>query len=59
MAMNTNDADPPFFAMFGNTATPTWAETSVAYASFYHVLSRGKTVNDAVEAMKAASDNIG
>jgi hypothetical protein len=57
MAMNTKETDPPFFAVIGNAATPSWAETAVAYAAFYHVLSSGKTVNDALEAMKAASDN--
>jgi hypothetical protein len=57
MAMNIEKDDQPFFAIIGNSGTPTWADTAVAYASFYHVISKGRSVNDAVDAMRAASDN--
>lgn len=47
----------PFYAVVGNSGNPTWSETAVAYASFYHFLSKGAMLGDAVEAMKAASGN--
>jgi hypothetical protein len=46
------------YAVVGNSGTPTWSETAVAYATFYHqVLSKGSYLPDAVEAMKVASGN--
>jgi hypothetical protein len=47
----------PFYAVVGNSGEPTWSETAVAYASFYHLLSKGFMLVDAVEAMKIASAN--
>lgn len=54
MAMEL-DGPHPFYAMVGNFGKPTWADTAVAYSSFYHLLSKGKTVPEAVSAMKHAS----
>ena len=47
----------PFFAMVYNEDSPTWADTGVGYASFYHQLRIGRSVVEAVEAMKVASGN--
>ena len=34
---------------------PTWSDTAVAYLAFYHLIAKGKTIEEAVEAMAAAS----
>jgi hypothetical protein len=55
MAMEIQDAPHPYFAMIGNFGTPSWSDTAVSYLAFYHLLAKGHTVLDAVEAMKVAS----
>jgi hypothetical protein len=45
------------YAVVGNSGKPTWSDTAVAYASFYHLLSKGLMLGDAVEGMKIASGN--
>jgi len=45
------------YAVVGNSGKPTWSETAVAYASFYHILSKGSGLVEAVDAMKVASGN--
>ncbi|MCX5829884.1 MAG: hypothetical protein NTV58_18105 [Deltaproteobacteria bacterium] len=54
MAMQTDNSPDPYFAMVGNFGTPTWADTAVAYSAFYHLLSKGHSIPNAVEGMKAA-----
>lgn len=55
MAMVKDDLPHPYFAMVGHCGTPTWSDTAVAYASFYHLLSKGHRVPTAVAAMNQAS----
>jgi hypothetical protein len=55
MAMEINDAPHPYFAMIGNFSTPTWSDTAVSYLSFYHLVVKGRSIREAVEAMKIAS----
>lgn len=57
MAMVLDDPDHPFFAIVGNGGKPTWPETAVAFASFYHLVANGHYVSDAVKAMCVASGN--
>ncbi len=57
MAMVMEDPDHPFYAMVGNGGKPTWSETAVAFASFYHLIASGHYVPDAVAAMCVASGN--
>jgi len=57
MAMHPEDPDLPFHAIVGSTNKPTWAETAVGYATFYHQLCRGEHISDAVTAMQVASGN--
>ena len=57
MGMDKNAIDHPYFALIGCSKKPTWGETAVAYATFYHQLSRGEFINDATEAMRIASGN--
>lgn len=46
------------YAIIGNSDKPTWSDTAVAYASFYHhILSKNAMLQDAVEAMRVASHN--
>lgn len=45
----------PYFAMIGSYENPTWSDTTVAYLAFYHLLSKGRTIPEGVEAMKASS----
>lgn len=55
MAMQDGDGPHPYYSMVGNCGKPTWSDAAVAYSSFYHLLSKGYNVFDAVEGMKAAS----
>ncbi|MBW7933225.1 MAG: hypothetical protein H3C62_06330 [Gemmatimonadaceae bacterium] len=57
MAMYPDDEDFPYFALIGCAASPTWAETSVGFATLYHQVARGEYVEDAVEIMRRASGN--
>jgi hypothetical protein len=57
MAMHLEDAELPYLALIGCSEKPTWGETAVAYATFYHQLSRGEYIYTAVEAMRVASGN--
>jgi len=57
MAMDVVTVGHPFLAMVGNCGSPTWAETSVAFSTFYHLLAKGYYPWEAVEAMKTASGN--
>jgi len=56
MAM-TKTEDLPYYAIVGSHGSPTWSETAVAYASFYHLLGKGEYVKEAVNAMRVASGN--
>jgi len=55
MAMQVDDGPHPYFSMVGNFGKPTWSDTAVAYSAFYHLLSKGYNVFEAVGRMKAAS----
>lgn len=55
MAMQEDEGPHPYFSMVGNYGKPTWSDTAVAYSSFYHLLSKGYNLIDAVAGMKAAS----
>ncbi|MBU3593491.1 hypothetical protein ICN42_05180 [Polynucleobacter sp. 71A-WALBACH] len=57
MVMDKNAIDHPYFALIGCSEKPTWGETAVAYATFYHQLARGEFIHDAAEAMRVASGN--
>lgn len=57
MAMIPGDTSLPFFAIVGTGNKPTWAETAVGYATFYHQLCRGEHISVAVKAMQVASGN--
>lgn len=47
--------EPPFYALVGNTRNTMWADSAVAYITFYHLLFKGLPVNSCVERMKLAS----
>lgn len=55
MAMHPDDPHLPFFALVGNSQKPTWADTAIAFATFYHLIEKGYSFREAVEAMKKAS----
>ena len=55
MAMAEEEGRPPFYAIVGNTSTPLWSDTAIAYAAFYHLISKGCILINAVNAMKEAS----
>lgn len=57
MAMHIHEPSPPYFALVGCSAKPTWGETAVAYATLYHQLWRGEHIAVAVQAMCTASGN--
>lgn len=56
MAMQQQeDVKHPYFAMVGNYGQPTWSDTAVSYLAFYHLLAKGRTIPEGVQAMNAAS----
>lgn len=57
MAMFTEDQGYPFYAIVANSEDPLWADTAVAYSTFYHLLGKGEYILDAVQAMRVASGN--
>lgn len=57
MAMYPNETELPYLALVGNAQSPTWADTAVAYATFYHRIARGDNIVAAVSAMRSASGN--
>lgn len=59
MAMFTDNQAMPFFALVGCSGKPTWSDTAVAYATFYHLLAKGHNVDQSVAAMRTASGNEG
>lgn len=57
MAMTAGDI--PFLGIIGHPGRPTWSDTAIAFASFYHLLAKGSYVQDAVNAMRIASGDQG
>jgi hypothetical protein len=57
MAMREAEGDEPFYAIVGNGSKPTWPETAVGFATFYHLMACGYYIVEAVEAMRTASGN--
>ena len=57
MAMFIEDESYPFYAIVANSEKPLWSDTAVAYSTFYHLLSKGEFITDAVDAMRIASGN--
>ena len=45
----------PFDIVVGSTGKPTWADTTVAFSSFYHLLAKGCEIDIALSGMRAAS----
>ena len=57
MAMKKGEL--PFFGVIGNVGDPTWSDTAIAYLTFYHLLSNGYPVVEAVKSMCSASGDDG
>jgi len=57
MAMTLEDNYHPFFAIVANAEKPQWSDTAVAYSAFYHLITKGHYLQDAVKGMQAASGN--
>lgn len=57
MAMFIEDEGYPFYAIVANSEKPLWSDTAVAYSTFYHLISKGEFIVDAVNAMQIASGN--
>ena len=47
----------PWKVIVGNTGEPTWNDTIIAFSAFYHLLAKGKTIQEAVQGMCTASGN--
>lgn len=47
----------PLFGVVGTLETVDWSDNVLGFASFYHLLTKGKSIRHAVEGMKAASGN--
>jgi len=59
MAMLFEPGDQPFWGIVGHKGKPGWADTAVAYATFYHLLIKGSSIADAVKAMGVAAGDAG
>jgi hypothetical protein len=59
MAMHLGNEPHPYFALIANYGKPLWSDTAVAYAALYHLISKGHSFPDAVNAMKLASGDQG
>ena len=55
MAMRDGDGPHPFLGMVGSPHSPMWSDTAIAYLTLYHLLAKGKTIPEAVSAMKVVS----
>jgi hypothetical protein len=55
MAMIPAGRELPFFAIVGHPGSPTWSDTAVAFASFYHLVAKGEPVTAAADAMAVAA----
>jgi hypothetical protein len=55
MAMAIDDEPHPYVALFANLDSPSWSDTAVAYATLYHLIAKGTTFVEAIQAMKQAS----
>ncbi len=49
------DGEPHFWALVGNSGSPTWVDAAVAYITFYHLLFKSLPIETCVESMKVAS----
>jgi hypothetical protein len=47
--------DIPPFGVVGTSKVVDWSDNVIGYATFYHLLRKGKTIRQAIEGMKAAS----
>lgn len=47
----------PFYAIVGNSGKPYWSETVVGFTTIYHLLGKGKTIEEAIDAARIASGN--
>lgn len=60
MAMTQDEKEAyPFFGVVGHSKTPTWSDTAVGFASFYHLIKKGYYLTDAVKGMCEASGDDG
>lgn len=57
--MAMKEGELPFFGAIGNIGDPTWSDTAIAYLTFYHLLSKGYPVVEAVKSMRSASGDDG
>lgn len=48
-----------FSELISHEGKPKWSDTVIAYATFYHLLSKGKTIGECVNAMQIASGDNG
>lgn len=55
--MSMFKGDHPFGAVIGSSGSPTWSETNIAYATFYHLFNKGVSISEAINGMKTASGN--
>jgi len=49
----------PFLALIGSQGEPTWPETAIGFAAFYHNLAESGDLDESIDAMRAASRHCG
>lgn len=55
--MMLGESDSPFYALVSNFGGPTWKECGEAFRAFYENFLDGRSLEDSVAAMRAASGN--
>ena len=53
--MAMTEGEIPFLGLISHKGKPTWSDTSIGFATFYHLLAKGYSIPDAVIAMRKAS----
>jgi hypothetical protein len=48
---------PPFRLLVSNLEPVHWSDAAIAFSTFYHLLERGKNLNELVTSMRVASGN--
>lgn len=57
--MAMSEKELPYYCIIGNSGDPDWKETMVGYLTFYHLMAKGSTPTDSINAMRKASGNEG
>lgn len=55
MAMREGDEPHPYNVVVATGDSPTWSDTAISYLVFYHLIGKGKTLDEVMQVMKGVS----